>query len=50
MIVFRSADPDFFIAHADLELIKALPAGPATTTELEFFHAMLERWRRTSTR
>jgi enoyl-CoA hydratase/carnithine racemase len=26
VMVMRSADPDFFIAHADLGLIKALPA------------------------
>ena len=46
VIVFRSADPEFFIAHADLELIKTLPREPRPEpTELEFFHAMLERWR-----
>ena len=27
-MVLRSADPEFFIAHADLDLIKALPRDP----------------------
>jgi enoyl-CoA hydratase/carnithine racemase len=44
--VLRSADPDFFVAHADLHLIKALPRDerPYPTT-LEFFHGLMERWR-----
>jgi enoyl-CoA hydratase/carnithine racemase len=46
VVVFRSADPDFFIAHADLDLIKALPRDPRPDpTELEFFPALVERWR-----
>jgi enoyl-CoA hydratase/carnithine racemase len=42
----RSADPEFFIAHADLHLIQALPRDerPYPTT-LELFHALVERWR-----
>ena len=28
VVVVRSADPEFFIAHADLDLIKALPRDP----------------------
>jgi enoyl-CoA hydratase/carnithine racemase len=46
VVVFRSADPEFFVAHADLELIRALPREPQPApTELGFFHALLERWR-----
>ena len=46
VVVFRSADPEFFIAHADLELIRALPReSQPPPTELGFFHALLERWR-----
>jgi enoyl-CoA hydratase/carnithine racemase len=46
VVVMRSADPEFFIAHADLHLIQALPrdARPYPTT-LELFHALVERWR-----
>jgi enoyl-CoA hydratase/carnithine racemase len=46
VVVVRSADPEFFIAHADLELIKALPRDPQPPpTELPFFHSLVERWR-----
>ena len=46
VVVVRSADPEFFIAHADLELIKRLPRDPLPyPTELGFFHALVERWR-----
>jgi enoyl-CoA hydratase/carnithine racemase len=31
VVVMRSADPEFFIAHADLHLIQALPATSART-------------------
>src|SRR3954452_5358390 len=45
VVVFRSADPEFFVAHADLELIRRLPRDPQPVpTELGFFHALLERW------
>jgi enoyl-CoA hydratase/carnithine racemase len=46
VVVVRSADPEFFVAHADLHLIAALPRDerPYPTT-LEFFHALMERWR-----
>lgn len=45
-VIVRSADPEFFVAHADLELIRRLPRTPQPTpTELGFFHALLERLR-----
>lgn len=46
VVVFESANPDFFIAHADVTLIQQLPtdaAGPKS--ELSFFHQMVERYR-----
>src|SRR5690348_5991863 len=47
--VFQSADPDFFIAHADVELIQTLPSTPppkpTKPTKLGFFHAMVDRMR-----
>jgi enoyl-CoA hydratase/carnithine racemase len=44
--VFESAHPDFFIAHADVELLLALPTAEAVRpTELGFFHRMVERFR-----
>ena len=44
--VFQSADPDFFIAHADVELIQTLPAkAPPKPTKLGFFHEMVDRMR-----
>jgi enoyl-CoA hydratase/carnithine racemase len=44
VLVLESADPDFFIAHADVDLILALPAG-APPTGPSGFHRMLERFR-----
>jgi len=44
--VFQSAGPEFFIAHADVELIQTLPAtAPPKPSRLAFFHAMVERMR-----
>lgn len=44
--VFRSADPEFFVAHADLELIRHLPRGTTERTDqLGPFHQFVERWR-----
>jgi enoyl-CoA hydratase/carnithine racemase len=45
-VVFRSADPEFFIAHADVKLIQQLPttARPKPTA-LGAFHQMVERFR-----
>ena len=46
VVVFQSADPDFFIAHADVELIQTLPSlPPPKPTHLGFFHAMVDRMR-----
>ena len=46
VIIFRSADPEFFIAHADVQLILNLPTeAPSPSTELSFFHAMVDRFR-----
>jgi enoyl-CoA hydratase/carnithine racemase len=45
--LFRSANPDFFIAHADVGLIQALPRqAPERGQRLSFFHRMVERFRR----
>jgi enoyl-CoA hydratase/carnithine racemase len=46
VVVFDSADPDFFIAHADVNLLLQLPTEvPPKADTLNFFHAMLERFR-----
>ena len=46
VVVFQSADPDFFIAHADVELIQTLPKEvPPKPTRLGFFHEMVDRMR-----
>lgn len=46
VVVFDSADPDFFLAHADVSLIQQLPDNaPPRATELTFFHAMVDRFR-----
>ena len=45
VVVLRSANPDFFIAHFDVELILQIPSGLPTPTELHAFHLMCERFR-----
>ncbi len=46
VVVLRSANPEFFIAHADVSLIQKIPVpAPPRGDELSFFHAMVERWR-----
>jgi len=47
VVVADSADPDFFIAHADVSLILQLPRERRDTPndELGFFHAMVDRFR-----
>ncbi len=46
VVVFDSADPEFFIAHADVTLIQRLPRDvPPKARELGLFHAMVDRFR-----
>ena len=47
VVVLRSDNPDFFIAHFDVEAILSFPAEGAAErpTELGGFHAMCERYR-----
>jgi enoyl-CoA hydratase/carnithine racemase len=46
VVVFDSANPDFFIAHADVNLILQMPAvAPPKADHLAFFHAMVDRFR-----
>jgi enoyl-CoA hydratase/carnithine racemase len=46
VVVFDSANPDFFIAHADVNLILQLPTEtPPKAHSLGFFHAMVDRFR-----
>jgi enoyl-CoA hydratase/carnithine racemase len=46
VVVFESADPDFFIAHADVALIQTLPRNvPPKSDELSLFHQMVDRFR-----
>lgn len=50
VVVFDSADPDFFVAHADVSLIQQLPDhAPPRPESLGFFHAMVDRFRTMST-
>lgn len=46
VVVVDSADPEFFIAHADVGMIQALPTDvPPKPKTLGSFHAMVERFR-----
>lgn len=46
VVVLRSADPDYFVAHADLAMIRGLPRDAATATEvMRGIHGFMERWR-----
>jgi len=46
VIVFRSANPEFFIAHADVALIQTLPTEPRPKpTTLGLFHQIVDRFR-----
>lgn len=45
VVVLRSADPDFFIAHADVALILSLPAPAQPAAEPSFFQQMVDRFR-----
>ncbi len=47
VVVFQSADPDFFIAHADVEMILRFPDTSAeTATQPNAFVQLMERIRR----
>ena len=46
VVVLQSANPEFFIAHADLGAITTLPAVPAPREEkLGWVHALIDRFR-----
>jgi enoyl-CoA hydratase/carnithine racemase len=46
VVILRSANPDFFIAHFDVGLILQFPTGQqVSSTELNPFHAMCEAFR-----
>ena len=46
VIVFQSADREFFIAHADVSLIQQLPrVAPPKASELSGFQAVVDRFR-----
>jgi enoyl-CoA hydratase/carnithine racemase len=46
VVVLESADPEFFVAHADVALIQALPrTPPPKPSELGPFHRMVDRFR-----
>ena len=46
VVVVGSANPEFFIAHVDVNLIQQLPPGNLQKpTSLSFFHEMLETFR-----
>lgn len=46
VVVLQSADPEFFIAHADINLIQQLPTDvPPKASTLGWFHQMVERFR-----
>ena len=45
VVVLRSANPEFFIAHFDVTLIQHLPTDAGTPESLNDFHAMCEAFR-----
>jgi enoyl-CoA hydratase/carnithine racemase len=46
VVVLRSADPEFFIAHADLRLIQQLPRDVTERAqEITGIHQFMEQWR-----
>jgi enoyl-CoA hydratase/carnithine racemase len=46
VVIVDSADPEFFIAHADVELIAGLPTDDTSLhDELSVFHALTEQFR-----
>jgi enoyl-CoA hydratase/carnithine racemase len=46
VVIVDSADPDFFVAHADVTLLQGLPTDEtALHDELSAFHSLVERFR-----
>jgi len=46
VVVLQSANPDFFVAHADVTLIQQMPPElPPRAEKLGMFHAMVDRFR-----
>lgn len=46
VVILQSANPEFFVAHADVTLIQQLPPAPAPRDEkLGMVHAILDRFR-----
>jgi len=45
VVVLRSANPDFFIAHFDVEAILSFPTDAPPPTELNAYHEMCETFR-----
>ena len=46
VLIVDSADPDFFVAHADVTLLRELPTDDtALHDELSLFHGIVERFR-----
>ena len=46
VVVLQSANPDFFVAHADVTLIQQMPPElPPRAEKLGMFHAMVDRLR-----
>ncbi|MCG8709410.1 enoyl-CoA hydratase/isomerase family protein [Brenneria sp. 4F2] len=45
VVIFDSANPDFFMAHADLEYLVKLSADKTVTRSLGLFHTIGERMR-----
>jgi enoyl-CoA hydratase/carnithine racemase len=45
VVVFDSADPEFFIAHADVGLIQQLPHDAPKADSLTGFHAIVDQFR-----
>jgi enoyl-CoA hydratase/carnithine racemase len=49
VVVFQSANPDFFVAHFDItDVYDVTDSAPKDVRELNFFQLMIERWRRLS--
>jgi enoyl-CoA hydratase/carnithine racemase len=45
VVVFGSADPDYFIAHYDVQVLLSRPPATGRAGTLKPFHALLERYR-----